>query len=205
MSDFGANEAEQVLSIIKSNGLSPVHRSTYMDLINIPNYSETGSLIGVRVVLGLFGSTAYNGSAGLIPLIRNKIKYVLQKSKFAETTHSIRELTNIIDNYPRDLLFQVSGDELFEDVAGILELLGRQRVKVLLRREQYNRFYSAIVYIPQELFNRNLRIKIEEILMESLRGNSSEFSATFSASILARITYSVYVCLLYTSPSPRDS
>ncbi len=193
VSDFGANEAEQVLSIIKSNGLSPVHRSTYMDLINIPNYSETGSLIGVRVVLGLFGSTAYNGSAGLIPLIRNKIKYVLQKSKFAETTHSIRELTNIIDNYPRDMLFQVSGDELFEDVAGILELLGRQRVKVLLRREQYNRFYSAIVYIPQELFNRNLRIKIEEILMESLRGNSSEFSATFSASILARITYSVYV------------
>lgn len=191
--DFGTNEAEQVLSIIKANEQSPIHRPTYMDLINIPNYSDTGTLIGVRGILGLFGSTAYNGSASLIPLVRNKIKYVLQRSKFAETTHSIRELTNIIDNYPRDMLFQVSGDELFEDVAGILELLGRQRVKVLLRREQYNRFYSAIVYIPQELFNRNLRIKIEEILMESLRGNSSEFFATFSASILARITYSIYV------------
>ena len=191
--DFGSNPAEESILITKANEQAPIHRRTYMDLINIPNYSESGELIGVRVILGLLGSSVYNGSAGLIPLIRNKIKYVLQKSKFSETTHSMRALTNITDNYPRDMLFQVSGDELFEDVANILELQERQRVKVLLRREQYRRFYSAIVYIPQELFNRNLRIKIEDILMESLRGTSAEFFATFSRSVLARITYSIFV------------
>ena len=191
--EFSSNEREQLLTITKANTHAPIHRASYMDLITVPKFSSSGKFTALRVLVGLFSSTAYNGSANLIPLLRVKIKKVLQRSRFSETTHSIRALTNIIDNYPRDMLFRVSVDELFEDVAGTLELQERQRIKVFLRREQYGRFYSAIVYVPQELFNRTLRVNIGEILMESLEGKSSDFSSTFSESVLARITYTIHV------------
>ena len=191
--EFRTDKNEQELLITKANIHAPVHRASFMDLIRIPKHSKTGSCTGVSVVAGLFSSTAYNRSASNIPVLRLKTKHVLQKSRFSETTHSIRALTNIIDNYPRDLLFRVTGEELFEDVAGILELQERHRIRVFLRREKFGRYYSTIVYIPQELFNRTLRIRIEEILMESLGGISSEFFATFSESVLARITYTIHV------------
>ncbi len=184
---------DQSLIITKANTISPIHRASYLDLVVIPKFTATGNCSGTRAVVGLFSSTAYNGSAGLIPVLRTKIKRVLQRSRFSETTHSIRVLTNIIDNYPRDMLFRVSIDDLYEDVAGTLELQERNRVKLLLRREQFGRFYSALVYIPHELFGRELRIEIESILMECLKGQSSDFFATFSGSVLARIEYTIYV------------
>ncbi len=189
----GASIPGKSVLINKANILSPIHRASYLDMIKAHKYSSAGNCIALRVFLGLFSSTAYNKSAAAIPIIRNKIKRVLQRSRFSETTHSIRALTNIMDNYPRDLLFRVAVDELFEDVAGILELQERNRIKVLLRSEQYGRYFSAIVYIPQEIFSRNLRVRIEQILMESLGGVSSEFFATFSGSVLARITYTIQV------------
>ena len=184
---------EPSLMITKADANSPIHRASYMDLIAFPNFSEDGECKGIRIFVGLFGSTVYNGSAELIPVLRDKMKYVLRRSRFSSTTHSLRVLTNIMENYPRDMMFQVSKEELFEDVADTLELQEHQRVKVLLRREQYGRFYSAIVYTPHELFNRALRVKINDILMESLNGISSEFLSTFSGSVLARITYTIHV------------
>lgn len=190
---LGSNGEVQSLVVTKANSHSPIHRASYLDLILIPKFTAGGARSGVRVIVGLFSSTAYNGSASLIPVLRTKIKRVLQRSRFSETTHSIRVLTNIIDNYPRDMLFRVSDSELFEDVAGTLELQERNRVKLFLRRERYGRFYSALVYIPHELFGRELRVKIEQILMDSLKGESSEFLATFSGSVLARINFTIYV------------
>lgn len=188
-----SNGELQSLIVTKANSHSPIHRASYLDLILIPKFSAAGACLGTRAVVGLFSSSAYNGSASQIPVLRTKIKKVLQRSRFSETTHSIRVLINIIDNYPRDLLFRVDTNELFEDVAGTLELQERNRVRLFLRRERYGRFYSALVYIPHELFGRELRVKIESILMESLKGTSSEFFATFSGSVLARINYTIYV------------
>lgn len=190
--EISTEAIERSLLITKANVHSPIHRSSYMDLIAFPDFTD-GVCTGIRIVAGLFGSNAYNGSASLIPVLRDKMKYVLRRSRFSSTTHSIRVLTNIMENYPRDMMFQVSQDALFEDVADTLELQEHLRVKVLLRREQFGRFYSAVVYVPHELFNRTLRVNIQEILMESLNGISSEFESTFSGSVLARITYIIRV------------
>ena len=190
---LGEHFADPAMIITKANVHSPIHRASYLDFIALPRFTASGACSGVRAVVGLFSSTAYNSSASQIPILRTKIKRVLQRSRFSETTHSIRVLTNIIENYPRDMLFRISVDELFEDVAGTLELQERNQVKLFLRREQFGRFYSALVYIPHELFSRELRVKIEGILMESLKGQSSDFFATFSGTVLARIEYTIYV------------
>ena len=177
------------LLITKANTRSLIHRPSYMDLIEVPKF-PVGS--GVRIFAGLFASTAYNRSARNIPLLRRKMDQVIEQSGLPADSYDGRFLMNIIDTYPRDILFRISADELFADAASIVELQERQRVRVLLRRERYGRFFSVLVYLPRERYSRDLRLKIQEILMNSLWGSSSQFDATFSESILVRINYTIH-------------
>ncbi len=191
-SGFGSDPREQSLLITKANTRAPIHRPSYMDLITVPKYSDDGQVSGLRVILGLFASTAYNRSVRAIPMLRRKQQHVIASSGLPENSYDGRVLANIIDNYPRDNLFRISNDELFEDVAGILELQERQRVRVFMKDDPYGRFCSVLVYLPRERYSRELRISIQDILMDSLSGESSQFDATFSESILARISYTIH-------------
>ena len=67
-----AKAKDQSIIITKANTHSPIHRASYLDVIVIPKFSAAGNFTGIRVVAGLFSSTAYNGSASLIPLLRTK-------------------------------------------------------------------------------------------------------------------------------------
>ena len=47
---------------------------------------------------------------------------------------------------------------------GILGLQERVRSKLFLRRDRYGRFFSALVYIPRDRFNTDVRLRIEAML-----------------------------------------
>ena len=53
---------------------------------------------------------------------------------------------------------------------GILGLQERVRTRLFLRRDRYGRFYSALVYIPRDRFNTDVRERIEAMLMRELHG-----------------------------------
>src|SRR3712207_7281324 len=53
-----------------------------------------------------------------------------------------KDLIEILETYPRDELFQISREELFEISMGILHLQERQRVRLFVRRDTYGRFRS---------------------------------------------------------------
>lgn len=188
-SELGNETHLQSLLITKANTRSPVHRPSYMDLITTKKY-PSGK--GIRVFVGLFASTAYNRSAKYIPVLRTKLEQVIKKSGLSSDSYDGRNITNIMDTYPRDILFRISVDELFSDVATIMELQERQKVRVLSRRDRYGRFYSVLVYLPRERYSRQLRVRIQDILIESLQGISAEFDATFTESVLVRINYTIH-------------
>src|SRR3546814_12947643 len=50
------------------------------------------------------------------------------------------------------------------------DLQERPRIGVLLRRDRFERFVSAIVYIPREKFNTDIRRKFGEVLAEAHNG-----------------------------------
>ncbi len=189
---LGSEPREQSLLITKANTRSPIHRPSYMDLVTVAKYDRHGQVAGIRVILGLFASTAYNRSVRAIPLLRRKFQQVISRSGLPDNSYDGRVLANIVDNYPRDNLFRISADELFEDVAGIMELQERQRVRVFKRDDPYGRFCSVLVYLPRERYSRDLRIKIQDILLDSLNATSSQFDATFTESVLARINYTIH-------------
>ncbi|MCB1939520.1 MAG: NAD-glutamate dehydrogenase, partial [Rhodocyclaceae bacterium] len=98
-----------------------------------------------------------------------------------------KALRTILEQYPRDELFQSSVDELFTTTTGILRLGERQRIRLFVRPDAFARFVSCLIYVPREHYNTEQRKRIQAQLMESFEGSSSEFEVHFSESALARL------------------
>ncbi len=106
-------------------------------------------------------------------------------------SHAAKSLQAILEAYPRDELFQIDQATLTEHALAILRLQERQRTRVLLRRDPFGRFTSAQVFVPRDRYNTELRMKIGQELMDTLDGQSLEFTPMLTDSPLARIHYLV--------------
>ena len=74
---------------------------------------------------------------------------------------------------------------------GILHLDDRQRFRLFVRRDAFERFVSCLIYAPRENYTTELRQKWQAILMQAFNGTSSEFNVSLSESVLARIHITV--------------
>src|SRR6185295_17611687 len=103
----------KLLIVTKSAVRSKVHRRTHMDYIGIKRFDAKGKLVGEFRIVGLFTSTAYTRSARTIPYVRRKVDAVLKRAGFDPEGHSGKALVNVLENYPRDELFQLEENTLY--------------------------------------------------------------------------------------------
>jgi glutamate dehydrogenase len=177
----------ELLVITKSTSRSTVHRPGYLDYIAIKRFGANGEVMGEHRFLGLFTSAAYSANPADIPLLRRKIAYVMRRAELPPRGHAEKALYNILQSYPRDELFQTTEDELLRTAIGILHLGDRQRFRMFVRRDAFERFVSCLIYAPRENYTTEVRQKWQNILMEAFSGTTSEFNVHLSESALARI------------------
>lgn len=186
-----ARAASPVVIFTKANARATVHRPGYVDYVGIKRYDAAGQVIGEHRFLGLLTSTAYSARVAEIPLLRGKVGAVAQRAGLAPDSHSGKALTHILETYPRDELFQISVEELHDIALGILQLGERQRLRLFLRRDPFERFVSCLVYVPREIYGTDLRMKFQDILMQAFAGQGTEFDVLLTDAILARIHLTV--------------
>ncbi|RVT49752.1 NAD-glutamate dehydrogenase [Rubrivivax albus] len=177
----------RVLLLTKANARSTVHRPGHLDYVGVKRFDASGQVVGERRFLGLFTSVAYSAKAVDIPLLRRKVAAVTARAGFVPRSHATKTLMTILEQFPRDELFQISVDDLHRIATGILRLGERQRTRLFLHRDVYGRFASCLVYVPRENYNTDVRARMQAVLTEALNGESSEFSVQFSDSPLARV------------------
>jgi glutamate dehydrogenase len=179
--------SRDLLIITKANSKATVHRDSYLDYVGIKHYDASGEVVGERRFLGLWTSAAYSRTPREIPLLRDKLRRVIEASGFRPGSHGSKALIHILDTYPRDELFQASIEDLIRICGGIYTLQERQRTKLFLRRDAFRRFYSCLVYVPRDRYNTQVRERIQDILLEAFKGTGIESSVEMSESKLARV------------------
>ncbi|MEU8955798.1 NAD-glutamate dehydrogenase [Streptomyces sp. NPDC048518] len=183
----------RLLVLTKANSRATVHRPSYLDYVGVKKFDAEGNVIGERRFLGLFSSAAYTESVRRVPVIRRKVAEVLKGAGFSANSHDGRDLLQILETYPRDELFQTPADELRSIVTSVLYLQERRRLRLYLRKDEYGRYYSALVYLPRDRYTTGVRLRIIDILKEELNGASVDFTAWNTESILSRIHFVVRV------------
>ncbi len=186
-------EDKEPIVVAKANLESRVHRRAIIDYIGFKKYDEHGHILGEDRFIGLFTAEAYDENIRDVPLLRHKLQNTLKASGFEEGSHNYKRFINIIENYPRDELFQIEEKDLLRICLGILHLLDRPKTKVFVRRDKFDRFMSVLVFVPRDRYNSQIRQKIGQELINAFDGRLSAFYPTFSDSPLARVHYIIGV------------
>jgi glutamate dehydrogenase len=180
------------LVLTKANSRATVHRPAYLDYVGVKRFASDGTVIGERRFLGLYTTTAYKTSPRAIPLLREKVERVMALAAFPPDSHDAKGLIDILESLPRDLLVQISTEDLFEIAIGILGLGERQRVRLFVSRDRLDRFVSCTLCLPRDRFNTENRERAGRILAEAFGGGQVDWRLQLSESVIVRVDYVVH-------------
>jgi len=176
-----------LLVLAKANSKATVHRSVYLDYVGVKTFDESGDVVGERRFLGLFSSAAYTESLTRIPVLRVKAQAVIDEAGFDPMSHTGKALLDVLETYPRDELFQTPVEGLVRIAEAVLRTRERRQLRLFVRPDDYGRYLSCLVYLPRDRYTTAVRERIASILKTRLNGDSVEYTARVSESLLARL------------------
>ena len=182
------NEPDPIM-VTKANVRTRVHRRAHMDYVGVKLYGEGGAVTGELRIIGLFTSAALATPHSEVPLIRRKVSEVMRRSGYDPGGHAGKTLMAALDSYPRDELFQIGQDTLFEFAREISALADRPRVRVLPRIDRFDNFVSILVFVPRDRYTSEVRQKIGDYLAQIYEGRVSAYYPHFPEGDLVRVHF----------------
>jgi glutamate dehydrogenase len=179
-----------ILLIRKSVRRSTVHRPGYLDYISVRRFDAQGRIAGEDRFLGLYTSMAYRRHPHEVPIVGRKIDAVVAMAGFDPVSHRGKAFLHILETYPRDELFQISERDLYQTARGILHLENRQKLRLFVREDALRCFISCLIYVPRDLFDTDLRLKISALISERFNAVDLTFNVRLTDESFARIEFS---------------
>ena len=194
MSELPPEMRERALSgpmliISKTNAESTVHRRARMDYIGVKKLRADGSVAGEHRFLGLFTSQAYAERSHDIPILRQKLTTILERSGLAEGSHDYKEVITIFDSLPKEELFLASADEILAEIRTILIRYNTAEVFVSVRRDALGRGVSIMVVLPRNRFSGSFRREFEGWLVSRYSAEILNYHLAMSAGDQARLHF----------------
>ena len=182
-----AQDPAERLVLAKANSRSTVYRASYLDYISVKKLGPDDTVIGEYRFLGLYTHAAHTAPIADVPVLRRKLAQVLAEAEVSRDSHDGKDLVEILEDYPRDELFEIPAEELTPIALGVLRLKERKQTRLFLRRDRYGRYMSCLVYLPRDRYTTKVRLRAQGILRAALHGVSVDYSATVGDSALARL------------------
>lgn len=163
-----------IINIISSHNFSLIHRSKYMDCIVLQKFDTKGEIIGEYRILGVFSSIVFHQDARQIPLVNKKIFDIEKKARFPIGSENNKNLISILQDLPRENLFQRSSEDLFVMASSVLKIIKRPGRRVFLQINSYVKFINCLIFVPYNAANNELHQKIEKLFREEFEANLVE-------------------------------
>lgn len=179
------------VAILTASEVAEVHRRAPMDYIVLRRYDAKGKFVGETRLIGLFTSSVYYRETDQIPFLRRKAARLMKRAGFDKSSHSGKSLKTTLEFLPRYELFQMDEESLFQMAMGIVSLEARPQVRLFVRQDPFERFVSAMLYVPRERFSTNLREEIVRVLERAYAGTFATFNTQVTDSPMARVTITI--------------
>lgn len=162
------NDDKATVIVTKDSVRSAVQRNGYRDYIGVRIRDEHGAVVAEHRFLGLLGSAAYTESVAHIPVLRGKASRILALSGYRANSHSGKAVVRTIAEFPRDDFFEASAEELVPLIMAVVDLREKQRLRALVRRGPWGRFFHLLVFVPADRFDASTVGVVEELWLNAL-------------------------------------
>jgi len=172
--------ADQLLRIVRTTEVSTVHRQVPMHRIDVvQSWSPGPEAVPLTVfrVVGVFTAKANAEPAAQTPVLRYKLRRVLELEDVVERSQDEAALVSLFQVLPKDQLFQADVASLRTILVELLSAQNEHDVRVLVRADAENHTVSAVVSVPAELYNAGLRHRLERFLLTQLDGSRIDADA----------------------------
>jgi len=185
--------SDSLFAISRFRTESLVQRRNQISALTVQEHSSDGRLIAIHVIAGLFTSKALAEDSSSIPIIREKLRKLLDLEMVVEQSHDHKSIVNIIDSMPKDEALRADLDSLQAIIRTVLDIQNRNETRVSVRFDQSFRGASILIVLPRDRFNSGVRQRLQvhiERVFGALAG-SSEYLLDLSNRPHARIYFQI--------------
>jgi glutamate dehydrogenase len=155
-----------LLTVTRSRSLATVQRRARMEYLSLIRRHDDGTVDHEVRVLGLFTRKGLSEPARTTPVLREKLRVILEREDVVEGSYDEVALTSLFQALPKDELFQSSTDELHTTLVGLFHAEERREVRTLVRPDPRTQTVSALVAVPRDRYSPELRKRIQALLAE---------------------------------------
>ena len=184
----------------KTHTMSQVHRRGLMDDVTIRRTASDGRVVGFDRFVGLFTSKAYSEEAQHIPVLRAKLREVIEAEHAAPGSHNYKELVSAFNSFPKEELFRAPVSELRDELHLILDHKDEAAVRVSAHYDPVRNNVVALVVLPRETFSAEVRKQFQEALGRILDGQLIYYYLAMGEGYRARMHF----CYDAAPPRPRS-
>jgi glutamate dehydrogenase len=182
-----------LLVVSKTNRLSTVHRRVKMDYFGVRHIGPDGSVIGEARLLGLFSSRAYMTPSSTIPVLRRKLARIIDAEDLIEDSHDHKLVVQLFESFPKEELFTTPSEELRRSIVGLIAEEERQQVRLFVRPDILQRSVVAVVTVPRDRFDAELRRQVHDLLLTRFGGSSVDYRLSLGPTGPARMHFTIWV------------
>ena len=178
-----------LLIISKTNAESPIRRHVRMDYVGIKRLHPDGTVRGEHRFLGLFTAKAFSQEASSIPILRRKLREILQLEAAPSGSHDYNVILQTFNSMPKEELFLASVEEIRSVIDAVMTTAGADDVRVTARPDQLGRGVQVMVILPKSHFSGQVRRKLQAALIEAYQGGLLNYHLALGQGDQARLHF----------------
>ena len=178
-----------LLIISKTNAESPIRRRVRMDYVGVKRLRPDGTVHGEHRFLGLFTAKAFSQDASSIPILRRKLREILQQEAAPPGSHDYSVILQTFNSMPKEELFVASVEEIRAVIDAVMTTAGADDVRVTARPDQLGRGMQVMVILPKTHFSGRVRRKLQAALIETYQGTLLNYHLALGQGDQARLHF----------------
>ncbi|HVH98308.1 MAG TPA: NAD-glutamate dehydrogenase domain-containing protein, partial [Enhygromyxa sp.] len=170
-----ASETDRLVRYQRSKEESPVHRAGKPGHFVFTAVNRSGDATGVTVVDGLFTYKALHTPPEEIPYLRGALRDFLRDRDVSVDSHRGKSITNAFNSLPLEYLLAESRDNVWELTDRVLRAEEEGGSDVHIQIGEGGRFAFVFIALPRERFSEELRVELQDLLLEELGATYSDY------------------------------
>ncbi|MGI4775600.1 MAG: NAD-glutamate dehydrogenase [Janthinobacterium lividum] len=168
--DFSMSQYQinKIITLGKINYPSPINLNSLVDYVIVKHIGKQkdkdNGYKSITVIFGLYSPGMYHKSVKDIPILRNKLQFVLENTKFPIGSYNAQKLQTIMESLPKEAIIQIEQEDLFCMCIHILSSLLSKKLKLFIQPYSSEPYMNILLFLPRERLTSETHTAINKYL-----------------------------------------